>query len=554
MRQFHTILTFVFLLPIALQGQKTVGLLSYEPSLAYDGYNLIYPHNQPNVYLFNNCGEIVHVWEDSIDFRPGNTAYLLEDGRLVKTKRSNIVANDRIWAGGGGATVEIRDWDNNLMWSFTLNNDTARLHHDIEVMPNGNILMIGWEIQTLEEAIAAGRDSMLLDNGELWTDFVIEVNPELDSIVWEWHVWDHIIQDVDSTKANYGVVADHPELLNVNFARDGVANWQHTNAVSFNSDLNQIALSSPFLSEIYIIDHSTTSQQAAGHVGGLGARGGDFMYRWGNPQAYDRGTADDQVSFFQHDVHWLEDFIEPSHPLYGKLVVFNNNFVEGEFSTVSVIDQPWDMYTWSYLLEEGKWGPVDYEVNFTHPDTGKMYSNGLSSVQLLPNDNYLVGVGATGYSFEITPEREIVWEYVTPLLDGQRVTQGDSLDLRDNITFRIKRYPADYPAFADRDLSAKFYLELNPDTAFCDMITPVREENSRTTLNIFPNPARDFISVNSGVAPIGKVSIYNLQGQLVKHVPVNAYEDTPIDISHLLPGIYIVKSQENHIGKLVVQE
>ncbi|MCB0670219.1 MAG: aryl-sulfate sulfotransferase [Saprospiraceae bacterium] len=554
MRQFYTILTFVFLLPIALPGQKTVGLLSYEPSLAYDGYNLMYPHNQPNVYLFNNCGEIVHVWEDSIDLSPGNTAYLLEDGRLVKTKRPNIVANDRIWAGGGGATVEIRDWDNNLMWSFTLNNDTARLHHDIEVMPNGNILMIGWEIQTLEEAIAAGRDSMLLDNGELWTDFVIEVNPELDSIVWEWHVWDHIIQDFDSTKANYGVVADHPELLNVNFARDGVANWQHTNAISFNSDLNQIALSSPFLSEIYIIDHSTTTQQAAGHVGGLGARGGDFMYRWGNPQAYDQGTADDQVSFFQHDVHWLEDFIEPSHPLYGKLVVFNNNFVEGEYSTVSVIDQPWDMYTWSYLLEEGKWGPVDYEVNFTHPDTGKMYSNGLSSVQLLPNDNYLVCVGATGYSFEITPEREIVWEYVTPLLDGQRVTQGDSLEVRDNITFRIKRYPTGYPAFADRDLSAKFYLELNPDTAFCDMITAVREENSGTSLSIFPNPARDFIQVNSELSRIGEVSIYNLQGQLVKLVPANPYRDTPIDISQLLPGIYVVRSQENHIGKLVVQQ
>jgi len=116
---------------VGAAAQNTVGLLSYVPWKSYDGYNLFYPHNQPNVYLINNCGEIVHVWEDDPTFRPGNTAYLLPDGRLVKTKRPAAVAQDPIWAGGGGATIEIRDWDNNLEWSFTLNDENARLHHDI---------------------------------------------------------------------------------------------------------------------------------------------------------------------------------------------------------------------------------------------------------------------------------------------------------------------------------------------------------------------------------------------------------------------------------------
>ena len=543
---------FLFLISISLSAQKTVGLLSYDPDRAYDGYNLIYPHNQSNVYLFNNCGEIVHVWEDSVDLRPGNTAYLLPDGRLVKTKRPAVVSNDRIWAGGGGATVEIRDWDNNLEYSFTLNNDTARLHHDIEVMPNGHILMIAWELQTKEEAIAAGRDTAFLDDGELWTDFILELDPVLDSIVWEWHVFDHVIQDFDSTKANYGVVADHPELLNLNFVRDGSANWQHTNAISFNPDLNQIAISSPYLSEIYLIDHSTSKAQAAGHVGGLGARGGDFMYRWGNPQAYNQGTTADQISFFQHDVHWLEDFIDPSHPLYGKLAVFNNNFVMDQYSTVSVIDQPWDMYTWSYLLEDGKWGPTTYEVNFTHPDTGKMYSNGLSSIQLLPNDNYLIGVGATGYNFEITPDREIVWEYVTPLKDGRRVTQGDSLANRENLTFRIKRYPADYPAFTEKDLSAKFYLELNPDTAFCEMITPVREVAKQVEMNVFPNPASSIFNVQIENTQHSDLNIYNLQGQLIKRIRSEDL-DHAIEIADLAPGIYLLRYGIDQVKKLVIQ-
>ncbi|MEM6723696.1 MAG: hypothetical protein AAF598_06630, partial [Bacteroidota bacterium] len=89
-------------------AQNTVGLLSYDPSQTYEGYNLIYPHNQPSVLLLNNCGEIVHRWDDAPDSRPGNTAYLLEDGRIVKTKRNAAIAGDAIWAGGGGATIEIR--------------------------------------------------------------------------------------------------------------------------------------------------------------------------------------------------------------------------------------------------------------------------------------------------------------------------------------------------------------------------------------------------------------------------------------------------------------
>ncbi|RME02510.1 MAG: hypothetical protein D6816_11045, partial [Bacteroidetes bacterium] len=188
------LLTLLILLAVQLViAQRTVGLLSYEPSKSFDGYNLLYPHNQPNVYLLDNCGEIVHVWEDDASFRPGNTAYILPDGRLVKTKRPAAVAGNPIWAGGGGGIVEIRDWDNNLLWSFELNDSLYRLHHDIQPMPNGNILMIAWESHTIEDLLDAGMDTSTLINGKLWSDMVIEVDPELDSIVWEWHAWDHLI-------------------------------------------------------------------------------------------------------------------------------------------------------------------------------------------------------------------------------------------------------------------------------------------------------------------------------------------------------------------------
>jgi len=86
-----------------LLAQNTVGLLSYDQTKAFDGYNLIFPHNQPHVFLLNNCGEIVHQWEDDANWRPGNTAYLTADGLLYKAKRDAQVTADAIGAGGGGA-------------------------------------------------------------------------------------------------------------------------------------------------------------------------------------------------------------------------------------------------------------------------------------------------------------------------------------------------------------------------------------------------------------------------------------------------------------------
>ena len=202
MRQLYLLL---FILPCYfIHGQNTVGLLSYDPMQSYDGYNLFYPHNQPNVYLINNCGQVIHMWADSAQYRPGNTAYLMENGNLVKTKRHMSIANDRIWAGGGGAIVEIRDWDNNLMWSFELNDSLRRLHHDIAVTNDGTILMIAWELKNYQESVDAGRDTAIMRDDELWPDYILEVDPETDDIVWEWHAWDHLIQDHDSTKNNYG--------------------------------------------------------------------------------------------------------------------------------------------------------------------------------------------------------------------------------------------------------------------------------------------------------------------------------------------------------------
>lgn len=553
MKKLIPFLLLVGLLAKTSFAQHTVGLLSYQPDKAFDGYNLLYPHNQPNVYLLNNCGEIVHTWPDDNVWRPGNTAYIQENGSIVKTKRLAAVAGNPIWQGGGGAIIEMRDWDNNLVWSFEVNDSLQRLHHDFTVMPNGHILAIVWERKTVDEAVQAGRNPALLPNSVLWPDKLIEVDPTTGGIVWEWRVWDHLIQDFDATKDNFGTVSAHPELVDVNWDFNNGASWLHTNAIDYDPINDLILLSIPTFSEVWILDHSTTTAQAASHTGGFGGRGGDLLYRWGNPAAYKVGTAADQKLFFQHDVHWIDEFVDAFHPFFGKISVFNNR-AGADYSTANVFTPPFDMYTTSFPMTGNSWGPTSFDWTFTYPgDPTQMYSNGLSSVQLLPNGNNLIVVGRTGYSFEVTPNNEIVWEYVTPLKNGVPLSQGDTTLLpNDNQTFRIKRYPADFAAFEGKDLSSKGWIELNPDSAFCDQLLPTSELLSDYHLKIFPNPANQMVTIEWAGGVYIDMEVFDWLGRKVESNMRLTGGRKYLDTSNWQPGLYFININHEQTGKLVI--
>ena len=512
------ILLLSFFISNSIFAQNTVGLLSYDQMKAFDGFNLMFPHNQPNVYLIDNCGEIAHVWEDDDDWRTANTVYLTEEGLLYKAKRSSSVAGDPIWAGGGGAVLEIRDWDNNLIWDFTMNNEINRLHHDFAITEDGNIIALAWELRTAEECLAAGRDTSTLAQGELWPDWIFEINPNTDEIVWEWHAWDHLVQDFDETKANFGVIADHPELIDVNYGRvDGHPDWMHGNALDYNDDLKQILLSVPYFDEVWIIDHTTTTAEAAGSSGGFGNRGGDLMYRWGNPITYDNGDSTDQKLFFQHDAHWVDDFLSPSNPNYGKIAVFNNR-VGVDFSTTNIFSPPWDMYKWQYTKGTEPFGPTSFNETIMHPTPQMLFSTGLSSVQVLPNDNRLITSGRFGYTFELTPDNEIVWEYKTPFNGSAFATQGDILAINNNLTFRMTRYPADFDAFEGKDLSGKGWIELEPDSTFCSFLTSIDIPMDETAFKVYPNPANDFITVEWDGMKYVEFEIIDMMGRTVSEL------------------------------------
>lgn len=530
-----------------VSAQNTVGLLNVDGNRAHDGYNLIYPHNQPTSYLLDNCGRVVHSWPDSAQYRPGNTSYLLANGNLAKTKRqANSPTNDPIWAGGGGAIVEIRDWDNNLLWQFEQNSAEKRLHHDIAPMPNGNILMISWEVKTKAEAIAMGRNPELLENWDaIWPDYILEVDPSTDEVVWEWHAWDHLIQDFDPEKANFGEVAAHPELIDLNYqTNDGHPDWLHVNAIDYNPELDQILISVPTFSEVWVIDHSTTTEEAAGHTGGNAGKGGDLLYRWGNPLAYRQGAAADQKLFYPHDLHWV------TTPGYeGQLAVFNNR-VAPTYSTVNLFTPPFNSTTSDYDYNGGAYGPEQFDRTVVHPDTLPLSSSGLSSVQVLPNDNLLICSGRNGYSFEITPDNEVVWEYRTPLIAGQPAVQGASLGLNDNLTFRIKRYDTNYPAFEGKDLSPKGYIELEPNSGFCGNIVSVMPQPAPpATIKVYPNPTSGWANIEAERACTA--FLLNSMGQLVQTLYLKKGQQQ-VSLEQHPAGLYWLETQKGKPQKIIL--
>src|SRR5262245_4432323 len=417
---------------------------------AFQGYTLLAPFDSPHTYLLDMQGKVVQTWTS--DCTPALFPMLLDNGNLLRP--GSIGSDSRVFGshpGIGGRGQEIA-WDGKLVWDFRFYNPKQLPHHDMTRLPNGNVLLIVSDRKTAEEAIAAGRRPETVRDSYLIPDSLVEIKPTgptTGKVVWEWHLWDHLIQDHDKTKANYGNVRDHPELVDLNFTgetpqpqpatkpakgkpRDGKdakgkaaaprprvnPDWTHFNGVAYNAKLDQIAVSVWTFSEVWIIDHSTTTAEAASHKGGKSGKGGDLLYRYGNPRAYRAGTEKDQKLFRQHNAHW----IPKGHPGEGNLLVFNNGRDRpgsAPYSSVDELALPVDA-DGRYAHKPGTaYGPDKPVWSYVAPKKEEFYSSFISGAQRLPNGNTLICSGANGTIFEVTPSKEVVWKYVNPSKGGR---------------------------------------------------------------------------------------------------------------------------------------
>ncbi len=455
---------------------QTTGLFFHQPE-AQDGYVLFSPNTANKTFLIDKDGVIVNQWQSL--YTPGLNAYLQPDGSLLRDAAPHGQGgNGSINAAGAGGLLERFDWNGTKNWEFAYDDATHLAHHDFEVLPNGNILLVAWELKTEQQATDAGRDPNLPGPGYMYPDHIVEVHPDYvnggGSIVWQWHIWDHLVQDFDPAQANYyGTtgVEDHPELINVNYVSSfdtgggAPEDWTHANGIDYNADLDQIVLSSREFSEFWIIDHSTTTAEAASHSGGRSGKGGDLLYRWGNPQTYDRGTADDRILYYQHD----PQFIPSGLPGAGHITVFNNGFGRPgtDFSQVLEIALPTPDANGNYPLPAGgTYGPATPDWTYSAPVEN--FSAIISGAQRLPNGNTLVDFGVMGKFVEVTPAGQEVWKYVNPFAGAVQLGPEDAIPnlglpqpgldaLLVNFTFQAIQYPLSYvkqlnSSVADRHL------------------------------------------------------------------------------------------------------
>jgi hypothetical protein len=406
---------------------------------AAPGYTLFAPDRLRRTYLVDRDGRVVHTWEH--ENHPGQSQYLLEDGHLLRAGDEKRGTRFRRGKGGGGLIEELT-WDGDLVWRYLYSNDRHRQHHDVEPMPNGNVLFIAWEYMSREDALAAGRHPELLSKGELWPDTIVELDPDSSEIVWKWRARDHLIQDRDPSLPGYGVVADHPERIHINYTlgETGAPDWTHTNSVAYDAALDQIVLSVRQFSEIWVIDHATTTEEARGPSG-------DLLFRFGNPRTYDRGTATDQQLYTQHDAKWQRS----ANGAISFTVLNNGQKGAREHTTVDEVHPVMDGRTYARGLD-GRFAATMDRLHPRDDDPAKrFFAFNTSGVQRQRNGNLLVTDGPHGRIFEVDAEGRIVWDYVNPYFDeipDEPSLSGSGYVIQPWRLFRAERYPPDHPGVA----------------------------------------------------------------------------------------------------------
>lgn len=343
------------------------------------GMVLIAPMSSGETLLIDQSGNTVHSWNSS--YKPGLAAYLQQDGSIYRAGNMNNGAFGQ--AGGKGGIIERIKSDGTVEWSYVISSSTNLQHHDLEILPNGNLLVLVWTKIIGTAALAAGREPEKYDatNG-LWSDEIWEIDPATDSVVWKWRVWDHL---TTNSRGDYSKIY----INTTGTGPDALYDWTHMNSIDYNSELDQIMVSVKNFNEVWIIDHSTTTAAAAGSAG-------DLLYRFGNPAAY--GANGERLLYNQHDAEWMDN---------GTVMVFNNGLPSGSRNYSSV-----DLYE---LPVSGGVYTAGSEPQLTWSYSGNsLYSASVSGVAALGNGDLLITEGESGRLMAVDSAQDLLWEYTAP--------------------------------------------------------------------------------------------------------------------------------------------
>ena len=490
-------------------------LCSYLNAQVFEGLTLYssFSDSLKKTFLIDNNENIINSWTH--DNAPASHPYLLQDTSIIypyKVSEPYLDGN----VGGVGGGIKKLSKNGNVEWDHEFSDSLYQHHHDIAVLPNKNILIIVWEIKSAAEAVSVGRQNIESELNEIWSPAVIEFNPVNGDIVWEWHIWDHLIQEVDSSLPNYGFVKDNIQRMNINYGTigsiDGAnGDWMHINSIDYNPSLDQIVLSSRNMNELYVIDHSTTTEESSGSMGGVYGKGGDFLFRWGNPEVYNMGNEEDRQFFGQHDVRWVEN----SEFGTNHFSLFNNGVgrPESNYSSIDFVIPSVDNLG-NYLFSDNSlFLPVTSHTIYSEAG---FYSGRQSSAQYLENGNMLITSSAEKRFFEINNSGSILWEY--------NLEQSYFIN-------RSSKYSLDYftelsNEFSENKKSQNIFRSQNKPNPFnpITLISYYLPYNQKVNLTIYDTRGNAIITLIDKKEDKGINSLqWNAKNHLGKRVPTGIY-------------------------------
>lgn len=419
---------------MGLYSVYPMGTTIYNPEKAWSGYTLMQIQGIGAVVVDMN-GNVVKCWKGVQGF-PNK---LLPGGYLM----GSLGLRDPKFGYQDQTDLVQVDWDGKVVWKFDkkeeVNDDgdkkwIARQHHDYQREGNP----VGYYVPGMECKTDSGNTLILchedvynkkISEHRLLDDVIIEVDWE-GNIIWDWHVSKHFAElGFDEIAKN--VLARNP---NIHENGGGQSDWMHINSMStLGPNKWYDAGDERFHPDNIIWDARESNIMAI-----ISKKTGKIVWQIGPDFTKSKELRIIGQIIGQHHCHMIPKGL----PGEGNILIFDNGGWAGYGmpSRTSRDGCKSDLRDHSRILEID---PVTLELVWEFKGlsfggmmglvaNSKFYSPLISSAQRLPNGNTLICEGCYMRMFEVTPDKEVVWEFIAPF-KGMR-----------EMVYRAYRYPYDY--------------------------------------------------------------------------------------------------------------
>lgn len=222
------------------------------------------------------------------DHEGAGAVHLLADGSVIRLAHERKLRTPFHQGGIRGGRIQRINWGGELTWNFLYAGASVFVHDSLVSLPNGNVLALAWNRLTPEEAAAKGRNSESISPAGLWTDTIIEFEPNGPTLAdtrWLWRSIDHLVQDEKTSAPGHGDPSEHPDRIDLNQRqwKGAGSAWPNLTDLAYLPESDQIAVVSQSFGELWFLDHSTSIEQSIQARGGDADLGGRLLQRWRFP-------------------------------------------------------------------------------------------------------------------------------------------------------------------------------------------------------------------------------------------------------------------------------